>query len=168
MRKRERTVAESREEGRGELISSTHAHGAALRVPRDSPGIPHNIPSFPLIPRRTHRVCPPDPPLPPIALFTSSAASAWSQLYRPALQDFPASQRGVKIKTARCDYFTLIILHCVPCHYKSETRRDTKCTESLYLNCVFFLHFVFHLFSIKNLDCTLYMLFKISSFLSFM
>ena len=31
----------------GELISSTHAHWAALPFPRDSPGIPHNIPSPP-------------------------------------------------------------------------------------------------------------------------
>lgn len=125
-RKRERAAAESREEGRGELISSTHAHGAALRVPRDSPGIPHNIPSSPLIPRRTHGACSPESPVPPAALFTSSAAAAWSQLYRPALQDFPASQRGVKIKTARCDYFTLIILHCVSCYYKSAMRKGHR------------------------------------------
>lgn len=31
----------------GELISSTHAHWAAPLVSRDSPGIPHNIPSRP-------------------------------------------------------------------------------------------------------------------------
>lgn len=35
-----------RREGKEEeLISSTHAHWAALPIPRDSPGIPHNIPS---------------------------------------------------------------------------------------------------------------------------
>lgn len=55
------------QKGGGELISSTHAHGAALRVPRDSPGIPHNIPSFPLDPLpHPESACPPElPPLLP-------------------------------------------------------------------------------------------------------
>lgn len=81
----------------GELISSTHAHGAALRVPRDSPGIPHNIPSSsPEPPAAPPQRARPNPTGRPLYLL---AVSAWSQLYRPTLQDFPASPRRVKIKT---------------------------------------------------------------------
>ncbi|KYM77034.1 hypothetical protein ALC53_12570 [Atta colombica] len=50
---------------------------------------PHNIPSSPLIPRRTLGTTLGRP------LYLFRSGPAWSQLYRPALQDFPASQRGL-------------------------------------------------------------------------
>jgi len=112
-RERGRGRQDERKRGgqRGELISSTHAHGAALRVPRDSPGIPHNIPSPPTFPASLnlpfHPRGAPNPTGCPLYLL---AASVRSQLYhRPALQDFPVSPRGVKIKTVSPISFSLFL-----------------------------------------------------------
>lgn len=75
---RERERAGRRRE-EGELISSTHAHWAALAVPRDSTGIPHNIPS-PNSPRvfptsQTSSSSSSSSSLG--ALFTSASSSSW-------------------------------------------------------------------------------------------
>lgn len=88
---RERERAGRRRE-EGELISSTHARWAALAVPRDSAGIPHNIPS-----PNSPRVFPTSQTTSSSAssssslgaLFTSASSSSWilpSRFYR--LQDF--------------------------------------------------------------------------------
>lgn len=70
----------------GELISSTHAHRAALRVPRDSPGIPHNIPSPD--PPRTLGAHPPKPPrrassLPPRSLRVATVPTGYRTFQFP-------------------------------------------------------------------------------------
>lgn len=66
------------------------------------PALPH--------PRSAH---PPKPSPQALSLYLLAAFARRS--CTDGLQDFPASQRGVKIKTARCDYFALIILYRVSC-----------------------------------------------------
>lgn len=114
-RERERGRGRQRraeEKGRGELISSTHAHGAALRVPRDSPGIPHNIPSSPLIPRRTHGACPPKPPGRPLYLLRSLRLVAAVPTGSTGLSSFPegSQDQDRSMRLFYVDYFILCTL----------------------------------------------------------
>lgn len=106
----------------GELISSTHAHGAALRVPRDSPGIPHNIPSFPppsSDPLPHPRSAPSQTPQPPSLLSSQPplGRSCTDRLYR-TFQLPGGKSRSRTLDAVIC--FTFIILCSISCNCKSQ------------------------------------------------
>lgn len=142
-----------REEDEGELISSTHAHRAALRIPRDSPGIPHNIPFSPLTPAAPLKRVLPNPtgrpPCPPHSLRLVAAVPTGST----GLSNFPKGSQDQD--RFRCDYFSLIILHCISCYCKSKTRLGQKCIDLIYFFTAFFsISFIFHVFSVQSKPCT--------------
>lgn len=102
----------------GELISSTHAHWAALPVSRDSPGIPHNIPSpnsprvLPCTLRRplAHPLPPPSAPsLPPCPVPPAPLGSHVVWLYR--VQDFPTSHGKMENSLFSPFLFTTSVFH---------------------------------------------------------
>lgn len=148
----------------GELISSTHAHGAALRVPRDSPGIPHNIPSFPSQSPAapSERALPNHPPT--TSLLSSQpplGRSCTDRLYRTF--QLPRGKSRSQERTIMCVFYVHYFIFSISCNNKSQLHLKTRIVLFLYS---FFLYLIYYFYlilflEIKKLDPFMHFLNKL-------